>query len=161
MDGDGQREKTAWVGASDALIGFDANGDGLSSGREELVLRDYVDGAQTDLGGLAAFDSNSNGLFDSIDDQWASFLVWQDANGDGVSTSEELQRLDDLGIESISLTSDGNHQVLADGSVIEHGEFVVTYTDGTTGRGADVAFEYRDDVHRQDHTVDASGGALL
>lgn len=60
-----------------------------------------------------------------------------------------------------SLTSDGNHQVLADGSVIEHGQFVVTYTDGTTGRGADVAFEYRDDVHRQDHTVDASGGALL
>ena len=161
MDGDGQREKTAWVGASDALIGFDANGDGLISGREELVLRDYVDGAQTDLGGLAAFDSNSNGLFDSTDDQWASFLVWQDANGDGMSTSEELQRLDDLGIESISLTSDGNHQVLADGSVIEHGQFVVTYTDGTTGRGADVAFEYRDDVHRQDHTVDASGGALL
>ena len=78
-----------------------------------------------------------------------------------MSTSEELQRLDDLGIESISLTRDGNHQVLADGSVIEHGEFVVTYTDGTTGRGADVAFEYRDDVHRQDHTVDASGGALL
>lgn len=30
-----------------------------------------------------------------------------------------------------------------------------------TGRGADMAFEYRDDVHRQDHTVDASGGALL
>jgi hypothetical protein len=78
-----------------------------------------------------------------------------------MSTSEELQRLDDLGIKSISLTSDGNHQVLADGSVIEHGQFVVTYTDGTTGRGADVAFEYRDDVHRQDHTVDASGGALL
>ena len=78
-----------------------------------------------------------------------------------MSTSEELQRLDDLGIESISLTSDGNHQVLADGSVIEHGQFVATYTDGTTGRGADVAFEYRDDVHRQDHTVDASGGALL
>jgi hypothetical protein len=78
-----------------------------------------------------------------------------------MSTSVELQRLDDLGIESISLTSDGNHQVLADGSVIEHGQFVVTYTDGTTGRGADVAFEYRDDVHRQDHTVDASGGALL
>jgi hypothetical protein len=78
-----------------------------------------------------------------------------------MSTSVELQRLDDLGIESISLTSDGNHQVLADGSVIEHGQFVVTYTDSTTGRGADVAFEYRDDVHRQDHTVDASGGALL
>ena len=161
FDGDGIREETAWVGASDALIGYDANGDGLISGREELVLSDYLDGAETDLEGLVAFDSNSNGLFDSADEQWTSFLVWQDANGDGISTSEELQRLDDLGIESISLTSDGNHQVLADGSVIEHGQFVVTYTDGTTGRGADVAFEYRDDVHRQDHTVDASGGALL
>ena len=82
-------------------------------------------------------------------------------NDDGVSTSEELQRLDDLGIESISLTSDGNHQVLADGSVIEHGQFLVTYTDGRTGVGANVAFEYRDDVHSQDHTVDPRGGALL
>ena len=78
-----------------------------------------------------------------------------------MSTSEELQRLDNLGIESISLTSDGNHQVLADGSVIEHGQFLVTYTDGRTGVGADVAFEYRDDVHSQDHTVDPRGGALL
>ena len=80
FDGDGIREETAWVGASDALIGYDANGDGLISGREELVLSDYLDGAETDLEGLVAFDSNSNGLFDSADDQWASFLVWQDAN---------------------------------------------------------------------------------
>ena len=54
--------------------------------------------------------------------------------------------LDDLGIESLSLTSDNNRQALADGSVIEHGQFVVNYTDGRTSIGADAAFEYRDDT---------------
>lgn len=82
--------------------------------------------------------------------------MWQDVNGDGVSTAEELQGLDELGIASISLTSDGNHHVLADGSVVEHGRFVVTYTDGTTTMGADAGFNYREEPYTEPY-----GGAAL
>lgn len=158
LDGDGQLEQTAWVGSADALLGFDANGDGLISGREELVLSDYVEGAETDLEGLVAFDSNGNGLFDVSDDQWQDFRVWQDANSDGVSSVDELRTLDELGIESVSLISDDNERVLENGTVVEHGQFEVTYTDGSRGIGADVAFDYRDNLADMS---DPSGGALL
>ena len=47
-----------------------------------------------------------------------------------------------MGIESLSLVDDGNRQVLEGGTVVEHGQFIVTYTDGSVGIGADVEFDY-------------------
>jgi hypothetical protein len=161
FDGDGQSERTAWVSGDDALLGYDASGDGLISGREELVLADYLQGAQTDLEGLRAFDSNGNGLFDDADAKWQDFLVWQDVNGDGVSTAEELRTLDEVGIASLSLSSDGNRQSLASGSVIEHGQFTFTYTDGSTGVGADAAFSYRDSADATEYMGSLGSGAVL
>ena len=76
------------------------------------------------------------------DDEWESFKLWQDADGDGLVGDGELLTLDEMGIESIGLVSDGNAYDAADGDVYVHGESVVTYDDGTTGTAADAAFHY-------------------
>jgi VCBS repeat-containing protein len=146
FDNDGIAEHTAWVAANDGLIGYDANGDGLIAGREELVLSDYLVGAKTDLEGLAYFDSNVDGVFSADDLHWADFLVWQDVNGDGISSSDELMSLDALGVGSISLESDNNQKTFADGDVIEYGKFAVNYLDGGVSVGGDAAFLFDDNV---------------
>ncbi|NYT26863.1 MAG: discoidin domain-containing protein [Candidatus Thiodubiliella endoseptemdiera] len=143
VDGDGKKEHTAWVASQDGLIGFDANSDGKISGREELVLSDYVKGAKTDLEGMAYFDSNQDGNFTQDDKHWADFKVWQDKDGDGISDAGELRTLDEVGISKIELTSDNNKQTLANGDVTEYGQFKIHYTDDTQGIGGDSAFAYQ------------------
>ncbi len=143
VDGDGKKEHTAWVASQDGLIGFDANSDGKISGREELVLSDYVKGAKTDLEGMAYFDSNQDGNFTQDDKYWADFKVWQDKDGDGISDAGELRTLDEVGISKIELTSDNNKQTLANGDVTEYGQFKIHYTDDTQGIGGDSAFAYQ------------------
>ena len=140
VDGDGDLEKTAWFGPYDALLAYDENGDGQISGRQEIVLKDYVDDAKTDLDGMRYFDTNDDNVFDQQDEQWGSFSLWQDKNGDGVSNDSELFTLLEAGIQAIELTSDNNKKILEGGSVIEHGQFTVHRVDGTQTTGSDVEF---------------------
>ena len=137
MDGDQWVEHRGWVGADDAFLAYDANGDGKISGRDELSFVAYKEGARTDLEGLLAFDSNNDGKLTSADAQWQSLKVWRDADGDGVSDGGEVIGLTEAGISSITLSSDGVQQEIADNTVFGEGTF--TRTDGSTGSFADVA----------------------
>ena len=142
VDNDGRAEHTAWVGPSDALIGYDANEDGWISGRQELVLSDYVDGAMTDLEGAWFFDSNDDGKIDQQDGLASRFMLWQDLNSDGESEPDELISLWDYGVEAIHLARTGEPETLADGDVQSHGTFEVELSSGEMLTGYDLALKF-------------------
>ena len=129
INGDGYRERMAWASADDGFLAYDKNGDGAISEHDELSFVSYVEGAQTDLEGLAHFDTNGNGQLDSGDAEWSKFRVWQDLDQDGESDPGELRTLAEAGITSISLTSDGVQQTVAGNTVFGEGNY--TDADGS------------------------------
>ncbi|WP_286828841.1 beta strand repeat-containing protein, partial [Kordiimonas sp. UBA4487] len=144
MDGDGAVERTGWVGADDGILAYDRDGNGAIAGENEISFLDDLAGATTDLEGLAGFDTNGNGQFDSGDDAFANFVVWVDADGDGVSTASELTSLTDMGIVAIDLgltstgqtaSDDGNNAVLNTADVI--------WSDSSVSSAGDVALAYQ------------------
>jgi len=144
MNGDGTADPTGWVGAGDGLLALDRNGDGvINKGSEISFVQDLV-GAQSDLEALAAYDTNHDGYFDTADTRFSEFLVWRDANQDGVSQSDELQSLAAHGIRAINLTRTPTGQTAAasvtDNVVFATSEFV--RNDGTLGTVGDVGFGY-------------------
>lgn len=104
MRADGSRQAVAWVASDDAFLALDRNNNGkIDSGAELFgnTERDYADGFED----LAALDSNADRLITPQDPQFASLLVWQDANSDGFSTPEELSPLSSLGVNRIPVDS--------------------------------------------------------
>jgi Ca2+-binding RTX toxin-like protein len=141
VNGDGWRRRMAWVAPGDGLLAYDVNGDGKINQANEISFVSYLSGAQTDLEGLRAFDSNKDGVFSAADEKWNKFGIWQDANSDGVSDAGEFRNLNDMGIQNIGLTSNGQFQVI-DGQTV-HGTAIATRTDGTTLNIADVTLQYQ------------------
>ncbi len=143
-DGDGTKEQTAWADEDDAVLVYDANGNHLVDGRHEVAFADYSENPHaTDLEGLAErFDSNGDGLLSREDEEWESFKLWQDRDGDGEVDDGEMTSLDEAGIASIGLVSDGESYATAGGDVRVHGESEVVFQDGTTSIAADAAFEF-------------------
>jgi Ca2+-binding RTX toxin-like protein len=143
MDGDGVLDPTGWIGAGDAFLALDRNGDGAIASGDEISFTQDLPGAQSDLEGLAAYDSNENGYFDVGDARYAEFRVWQDENQDGVSQAGELSTLGAQGIRAINLTRTLTGAVASEdgsNSVVATSEFV--RTDGTTGAVGDVMLGY-------------------
>src|SRR3546814_14729720 len=82
-DGDGVREATSWAGRGDGILVRDANGDGIANNGGEIG---FSVAGSTDLEGLRLqYDSDGDGMLSAADAEFASFGVWQDANGDGVT----------------------------------------------------------------------------
>jgi len=142
VDGDGVEEKTAWAGNDDALLVYDKDDDGNITDHDEISFTGYAEGAETDLEGLRAFDTDDDGLLDSDDEEWGRFKLWQDKDGDGKVDEGELISLDEAGIESVGLYSDLSSYSAADGDVHVHGESEVIWKDGRIGSAADSSFDY-------------------
>lgn len=124
LDGEGYREHIAWVGPNDGLLAYDKDSDGLIVDGDEISFVDYLAGAETDLEGLAFFDTHdadgnvgADGILTVDDAEWAKFGVWQDLDQDGETDEGEFTSLDDMGITEINLTSDGVESTAADGDV--------------------------------------------
>ncbi|MFN5348581.1 MAG: cadherin-like domain-containing protein, partial [Polaromonas sp.] len=145
VNNDGWREHLAWVSAGDALLVLDKGGDKVIDRFDEISFTGYLPGARTDLEGLAAFDSNGDGLLSRLDTRWREFAVWQDADGNGLSMASEVHTLDEVGITQISLISD--HQRREVDGVVEFGQARFTWADGTTGAVGDVALPVAATVH--------------
>jgi len=148
--------RNAWIGADDAFLALDRDGDGAITNGSEISFTDDLDGAVSDLDGLTAFDTNGNLSLDSGDERFGEFLVWRDANQDGISQHEELRTLNEAGIASVGLlrtlvdpdetsTADSNASAQAQetsGNVVSAlTDFV--RIDGTRGVAADAALEYQ------------------
>ncbi|MCY4319310.1 MAG: hypothetical protein OXE76_09005, partial [Alphaproteobacteria bacterium] len=108
----------------DGFLAYDKDGDGLITAHDELSFVSYVPGALTDLDGLRHFDTDGNGALDPDDGEWALFRVWQDLDQDGESDPGELRSLDEAGIRSMGLTSDGVTRKVAGNTVFGEGKYV-------------------------------------
>jgi hypothetical protein len=81
---------------------------------------------------LADFDSNSDGIIDSNDDEFENIKIWADLNEDGVFDGDELISLEDAGLASIQLENAASGETDEYGNTIS-GEGVLTWSDGETG----------------------------
>ena len=140
-DGNGFSEQTGWAGADDGLLVMDRDGNGtIDSGKELFGDETILSNGQKAANGfqaLSELDSNKDGKIDANDAAWSQIKVWQDVDGDGYSTADELHSLDEVGIKSINLTStpatstdpEGNTQTRtgtfekADGTIGTIGEY--------------------------------------
>ena len=139
-----------WVAPDDGFLALDRNGDGTIDDVGELfgagfvlpsiALRDKLPEDESGFATLGELDSNFDGVIDAGDAQFADLLVWQDANGDGVSAPLELVGLSDLDIASIDLDRANVNETLAGNQVKETSTF--TRGDATTGEIADVFFQF-------------------
>jgi Ca2+-binding RTX toxin-like protein len=109
IDGDGFKEKTAWVGPQDAFLVIDENSDGVISSASEIFFALQTPQEDTDLQALhQLYDSNNDFQLDAQDATvWSKLRLWQDLDQDGVTDSGELKTLSSLGISAIGLSSDG------------------------------------------------------
>ena len=165
-DGNGFAERTGWVGGDDGLLVWDRDGNGTIDAGKELfgnrtLLRDGVTRAANGFQALASWDENADGRINAADALWAHLQVWQDRDGDGVSTPDELSSLSDLGITSINTAYSTSTTVDPQGN--EHrqvGSFA--RADGTTGAAEDVWFsaDMLHTVARDPVTVSAAVAAL-
>jgi Ca2+-binding RTX toxin-like protein len=149
--GDGLLHRTAWAGAGDGVLFFDANGDGTISEKREYVFTEWDPTATSDLAALkSAFDTNGDSKLTGAELNGFKVMV---TKADG---STEVKTMAELGITEIALNGDTTEIVLPDGSVITA---QATYTrNGVTGTLADVTLVAEKDGHRivQTTGVDAA-----
>ena len=136
MGADGVLDQTGWVAADDGLLALDVNEDGVINDHSELFGTLTTDGFTV----LAEHDSNADGVIDAQDEVFDELVVWQDANQNGISESEELLGLSDLEIASISLNAETSSEVIAGNSIILDGS--LTYEDGSEGQIVDAVFQF-------------------
>lgn len=177
FDGDGYRERTAWVAPDDGLLVIDLNadgtrgaGDGKIDQTKEVVLAAWGAAGSTDLQALAEarddagnliFDTNGDGQLTAADASYAEFRVWQDKDQDGVVDEGELATLAEAGITQIGLryddgsafteTSDdktvGHATLKGVASFVRNGKVI-------TGGVGDLALGFNEDGYRIVETAD-------
>jgi len=143
-DGNGFAERTGWVDANDGFLAIDRNGNGFIDDGSELFGDQtiLVDGSIASHGfqALADLDDNHDGIIDLNDTAYSELKVWKDGNADGVSVSDELSALSDLGIESINLNSTAENSTDPQGNILTR---IGSYTriDGSEEEIGNYSFE--------------------
>jgi len=125
---------TGWVGPQTGILVQDNNGDGVINNISELFGNSSTDGFTA----LANLDANHDGTIDAQDSGFSNIKIWVDANGNGSTDSGELYSLGDLGIASISLSTQNINK--SDGGNLVTEIATYTRTDGTTGEIAEAYF---------------------
>jgi len=136
--------RISWVGPTDGFLAFDRDGDGAINKTSEISFTQDKEGAKSDLEGLAAWDTNSDGILDKQDANFGKLLVWVDKNQNGRSTASELRTLEQAGITSINLKGQATGYTAAM-TIDSYVQNTTTFTraDGTTGSAYDVALARR------------------
>jgi len=101
INGDGVKEKTAFVTGGDAFLALDRNQNGRIDGGHELFGDQH--GATDGIEELRKFDSNQDGVIDSKDGIFSSLLLFEDKNWNGESDEGELRTLAEANIVAIDL----------------------------------------------------------
>ncbi|WP_431854977.1 beta strand repeat-containing protein, partial [Azospirillum sp.] len=141
VTGDGVADQTGWIGAGNALLARDTNHDGRIDSAHELVSEKFGTGFNSSLEALASLDGNHDGRIDAADADYGTLLVWQDADGDGVSRPGELKTLAQAGIASIMTTATPTDASVAGNRVL--GTTSMTMADGTQHEVAGVSFDVK------------------
>ncbi len=135
FNGDGTKTSTGWIAPSDGLLVLDKDNNGIIDNGNELFGVDTIksDGTKAIDGfdALRDLDSNGDGIFDHNDEMFAKVRVWQDLNSDGISQTDELKTLGELGIVGINLDAKKTN-IDSNGNLISAvGTFI--REDGSTG----------------------------
>jgi len=103
----GTKVNTGWVAGGDGLLALDRNHDGIiNDGSELFGSGTTLANGQKAADGYAAMaelDTNGDGVINAKDSAFADLRVWVDGNADGVSQTDELKSLTDLGITKLNL----------------------------------------------------------
>ncbi|HEZ2152626.1 TPA: iron-regulated protein FrpC, partial [Neisseria meningitidis] len=137
----GIRTATGWVSADDGLLVRDLNGNGIIDNGAELFGDNtkLADGsfAKHGYAALAELDSNGDNIINAADAAFQSLRVWQDLNQDGISQTNELRTLEELGIQSLDLAYKDVNKNLGNGNTLaQQGSY--TKTNGTTAKMGDL-----------------------
>ncbi len=153
-DGDGFSESTSWVGTTDLILVIDLNGDNKISQIDELDFTRWSEDAETGLEGLrAAFDTNIDGVLDSLDDRFHEFRIWHDLAPYAVAAEGEMKTLPEAGISGIRLVA-APLQITNEDGIIFFATMQVTMLDGTTVRALDIGLDINSDGIRYVRTND-------
>lgn len=144
VKGNGFAQLTGWVSPEDGLLVRDINGDGvINDGRELFGDQTILKNGTTAANGfqaLADLDDNGDGKIDASDMAYSELRVWQDLNGNGITESGEMFTFDQLGIESLNVSSTTTNTTDSSGNTqILSGSF--ERQDGTMGQVGDYLFE--------------------
>jgi len=108
MDGDGFKERTAWIENGDGLLVLDKNANGTIDNGTELFgnFTALADGNSADDGfsALLQHDENRDGKIDQNDAIYNQLNVWVDENSDGITDAGELKGLAEAGVASVNLS---------------------------------------------------------
>lgn len=136
IDGDGIKDRTAWLSGKDAFLAIDKNGNGKIDGLEELF------GGPNRADGFARLnelDGNGDGVVDAADSRFSELLLWQDRNIDGLTDAGELVSASAAGLQSIS-TNYATQEVIDHGNIL--GEVSAAIFQGQETSAVDVYFRY-------------------
>ena len=162
---DGTKNATGWVGKNDGLLVRDINNNGtIDTGRELLgdnTILNNGQKAKNAYEALADLDSNKDGVLNNQDAKYSELKVWQDANQDGISQSNELKTLQDAGIASLKVSPTNTTTTTLINGNSQAATSTYTKTDGTTGISAGINFAGDEFVREFTTKVDTSQVASL
>ncbi|WP_058949016.1 calcium-binding protein [Acinetobacter bouvetii] len=143
LNSSGLKVKTGWVSANDGLLVWDRNNDGKINDASELFGNHVLmnDGSISEHGfaALKDLDFNNDDTVDINDEAFKGLRVWKDINQDGVSQENELFTLNELEINSLSVSYIDSEIKFENGNIISQiGSF--NKTDGSSYVMGDVNF---------------------
>ncbi len=149
LAGDRELEHTAWTttGSDEGFLALDRNMNGVIDNYME-IFGDHTPQPPSDepngFRALAVWDDslnggNEDGVIDVNDEIFTALLIWVDANHNGISESEELSSLEDVGIESLELDYRRSRRVDKFGNQFKY-MANVRMVDGSVVIGWDVFF---------------------
>ena len=107
LDSNGFAEKTAWLGTEDGFLALDVNGNGIIDNGSELFGDRFImpDGnvSATGFEALLSLDDNDDSIINENDNCFGSLMIWIDADHNGITGSDELKTLSELGITAFDL----------------------------------------------------------
>lgn len=142
MDVDGVADNTGWVSGGDGLLVIDRDGSGSITHASELSFLSEKDGATSAWDGLSVLDNMRDGKIDAKDARFGELKVWADRDGDGVSQTDEVKTLAELGITEIGLRSVASGESARIGDNLPLSTATFKWANGVTATIGNVAMAF-------------------